>query len=561
MESEPQKQTVLHRVFGINFESASSAVFDSSNSKSYLKTLREIINKNTLTAVQTKELAEEILNRVCDIFLFKKEDLKRITDLYSRNVFTSQLQPEEIMEYLHYRNVHGSYRISYKTYRTQSVKNTLTIDYYLFLLKHLMTDPIIAENAVGIFYNEFDELVKKILEEILDIFNAPDEHSTKMVSPNSDNTTTENKDNILVTSKASLQSTDVVTLKQKMQIADMMILQGKKQQGYDMLNIIRERERELFGNGDTSYANITVYSDSQNAHNESINESVMTVCLNLLEKYGTATLNQTKLMTSLKNVCLNNEKEEYLKLYNNSEVLEATNERISKILNRIRLDPTLFVVKNNNFYMHNILACVVEFIERECAGNSELYEILIDELFNMEDFCTTGHISRLISVIQGFTTDDKLTVTISEKDQTTARMINFLSTKGLEDAPDEVMDTAGVDTSDKFAVYCCQQLNNFLLELYDEYVDDFIKKNYNRLSLSKTDEGVGMDTSSQHTKILFNNSPEGSEQRELFMSRNLPIAAEVLSKFCSVSYENFTQNSDYLIYTSHCNEEISETPV
>jgi hypothetical protein len=50
--------------------------------------------------------------------------------------------------------------------------------------------------------------------------------------------------------------------------------------------------------------------------------------------------------------------------------------------------------------------------------------------------CSTGHLARLVNVIQGFTEDEKLCIKISEKDRMNSIIRNFL-TKELEKCTDE----------------------------------------------------------------------------------------------------------------------------
>ena len=47
----------------------------------------------------------------------------------------------------------------------------------------------------------------------------------------------------------------------------------------------------------------------------------------------------------------------------------------------------------------------------------------------MTKYCTTGHLSRLINVLQGYTDDKKLSIVISDEQQIKAVIYNYLDTE------------------------------------------------------------------------------------------------------------------------------------
>ena len=196
------------------------------------------------------------------------------------------------------------------------------------------------------------------------------------------------------------------------------------------------------------YVQNTIYSDRQNVHSSSINNSVKLAAKKLVDKYYTDnyTLNDIKLSLN-------------------------ENQVINNVLNRISTDISNF---NINISLNQVIISLWNWIHlRDNMDEiSELKKILTDEITHMNEMCASGHLSRLINVTQGFT--DEFTINISIMDQCNAVIRNYLN-KRLEQCTDEkVID--GMMYRDK---YYLDFIHNCIHEKIDyfkaEYGDEFVQ--------------------------------------------------------------------------------------
>lgn len=87
--------------------------------------------------------------------------------------------------------------------------------------------------------------------------------------------------------------------------------------------------------------------------------------------------------------------------------------------------------------------------------SKELKIRLLEEIISMAQYCSTGHLSRFINVIQGFTEDPALCITISDFAQIKSVVANVLQ-KILSSAPEDVLDSMFEEDQTIFA--------NFIVE-------------------------------------------------------------------------------------------------
>lgn len=159
--------------------------------------------------------------------------------------------------------------------------------------------------------------------------------------------------------------------------------------------------------------NKTIYKDTQSVHNSDINNSVLQACIELIndkQKYSCDNLNEVitrfeslnvtrDVDISLDDKPVNKELEvAFDKTKNNSLKI------VYMSLDNIIHDPTFFRVKGGRFTLYNVFASLYDYIIHSPHVTELLYR-LIDEMIDMYKYCTTGYMSRLINVIQGYSGD------------------------------------------------------------------------------------------------------------------------------------------------------------
>ena len=94
---------------------------------------------------------------------------------------------------------------------------------------------------------------------------------------------------------------------------------------------------------------------------------------------------------------------------------------------------------------------------------------------SMTKYCTTGHISRFINVLQGYTDDKKLSIVISDEQQIKSVVYNYLDTK-MRNAPDEITDSMISSNKTLFYDFILLKMNQRIVMLCNEYgeVQDYI---------------------------------------------------------------------------------------
>lgn len=224
----------------------------------------------------------------------------------------------------------------------------------------------------------------------------------------------------------------------KMEIADTFILCGNRIRGYEMVDILR---REGI---DRIEQQRTVYDDNQNVHTTAINKSVLGIAVRLIEM-GEKTAYDT---------------EKVKEILGDSTV-------ISRVLERIEIDTSTFTSGANRFNMYIAFANLWEYIMKD-SQKEELLLRLREEMNGMADYCTTGHLARLVNVIQGFTDDDDLRIRISSQDQINAVVFGYLD-RVLKDAPEEVMDSLVDGDEDIFYSYVNKKIQEKLPVILEDY--------------------------------------------------------------------------------------------
>lgn len=212
----------------------------------------------------------------------------------------------------------------------------------------------------------------------------------------------------------------------KMEIADIFILCGQAEMGRRFLDFIREEEARLQGIAVSAISAPSIVDDSQNVHASDINNSNLRISVKLIELYGCQDIDMMKVKSQL------------LEFFPDKE------DDIAKVLERITIDTSRFTLEQNSFSLYNLFCALWSFIQRVTTNKDELVKRLGEEMIQSSGYCATGHLGRLVSVIQGFTENPDLQMTISVY-QYMKIVIPRILDKSLEDASEDVLDSI-IDT-------------------------------------------------------------------------------------------------------------------
>lgn len=161
-------------------------------------------------------------------------------------------------------------------------------------------------------------------------------------------------------------------------------------------------------------------------------------------------------------------------LCNLCEISPSHNEIISTVLERIEIDTSRFKCGENMFSLYDVFSSLWSYINKHeyCA---DLYKRLIEEMTSMTKYCTTGHLSRFINVLQGYTDDKKLSIVISDEQQIKSVVYNYLDTE-MRNAPDEITDAMISSNKTPFYDFILLKMNQRIVMLCNEYgeVQDYI---------------------------------------------------------------------------------------
>jgi predicted house-cleaning noncanonical NTP pyrophosphatase (MazG superfamily) len=211
-----------------------------------------------------------------------------------------------------------------------------------------------------------------------------------------------------------------------------------------LLNRIREYQQPKI-------AIKTVYNDSQNVHNTTINQSVIRIAKNLYSKYGKQFHNKEDVfMENIKNI-----------------LIQTFPEDLEIILESIEYLRENFATFGINITLQQVFICLWLWISED-KYKEQLQVRLLEELKEMKGQCTTGHLARLINVIQGFTEDEKLLIKISNTDQINSVVRQYLNTS-LINCKDERVIEGMIEHNEHFIIFVKVKIRDKLPEWIKEY--------------------------------------------------------------------------------------------
>lgn len=225
----------------------------------------------------------------------------------------------------------------------------------------------------------------------------------------------------------------------------------------------------------------SIYQDGQNVHDTSINNTVLETANELI-------LNYTPSSTINFNYTLISE-------YSNEDKI-----KIETSLHRIMTDTSNF---KYGITLYKLFQSLLYFISKN-TQKDDLNKRLTEELLDMYKTCATGHLSRMVNVLQGFDTNLKQKISINIDSEMYAK-IKFVIEKEIQNAEnsDEIIDDMMSDEKLVYVNFIKNIFNNdekkIKKEIYKEYQNIKDEKSINSSLIKALDKYTG--TSDKFTDI------------------------------------------------------------
>jgi hypothetical protein len=276
------------------------------------------------------------------------------------------------------------------------------------------------------------------------------------------------------------------------EIADIMTEFGRGETRDNFLNLIRNLDEEKAGtirhaiaqtrlDNQAKKANKTIYNDSQNVHDSEINRSVIKCLENLFQKYQHLfVLKETKKEGELRPTTAREKFEHKIEILENIRQIFQTkypekSELINSSIEYIKTSTAIFGKKELGM-IDAVIPLWLWINEHEHKKELELR--LLEEFKEMHGMCTTGHIARLMNVMQGFTDDENLSIRISNRSQCVAVVKQYLN-KALQECKDEDVILEMTEGGEKYIKFIRVAVAKKLIEWQNEYgkemLDDIAK--------------------------------------------------------------------------------------
>ena len=246
---------------------------------------------------------------------------------------------------------------------------------------------------------------------------------------------------------------------------------------------LQMRENDIIANQNRR---ASVYNDTQNVHNSEINDSVINIASSLV--------NNKSASGDMFNI--DEELKKYYPEYENHK------EQINNSLNRIRTEQTKF---KDGITIPMVFDKIVGIIASS-VYKPELVKRLGEELYEMNGLCSTGHMARIVNVIQGFNDlPEELKIKINPKDEIYANIQSFISSEiqksdNYEQLMDDMMDTG--ENHKRFVNFVSEKMRNKVKELRKDY-NGIVEET--TLLLNIEDSLMNYLKSEQDVKTIMNN--------------------------------------------------------
>lgn len=208
----------------------------------------------------------------------------------------------------------------------------------------------------------------------------------------------------------------------------------------EFLNYIRDEEsdsedeidEQIFVQDEPKKKIRTVYEDSQNVHDTKINKSVIHATKTLYKMY------QDKIQI-FEGANIGNDKIDLLTSF--SGILKSSHQNKAILIdNTMRYFRDSVATFGIGIGLADTFKSLCFWIYERKEYKTELENRLLEEFTGMKGMCTTGHLARLINVVQGYTDDENLCIRISDKAQLQASVKKYLTSSLQECTDDTVLE-------------------------------------------------------------------------------------------------------------------------
>jgi hypothetical protein len=213
--------------------------------------------------------------------------------------------------------------------------------------------------------------------------------------------------------------------------------------------------------------NLNVYTNLQNVHDENIDASIESILLQISsikckEKDGKF-IDLSFIWSEIETMT--------------SRLSQEDRDKINSSLLRISIDQQIY---SGSQTLKSVF-CKVWQIIGEHTERDSLYIRMIDELIDMADTCSSGHLSRIVNILSGFTVNGNIvSINIGWEKQLQSNLVARLNAriKLVDDEEkkyailEEMMTPGGLDTKPKLSEFFRTNLLNIRDELYSEFVGE-----------------------------------------------------------------------------------------
>jgi len=221
----------------------------------------------------------------------------------------------------------------------------------------------------------------------------------------------------------------------------------------------------------------TLYNNKQNLHYIDIDTSIKP----FFDKLASINFIQPTLLDNSEESITNTIS--YIKIQTADYI--TNEELVDRSITRISLDNTLYTDKHLS--MIQIFFRVFLYIQTYYSLNKELLKRFTEELEDMADTCSSGHLVRFANIFSGFELNMRINVEEEFKSCIFTRLQNIINSKPPE-VLDLIFDNENIEVDDYYSSYSTSTIvynNNFLkvlstdifnlnAELYREYVEQNI---------------------------------------------------------------------------------------
>jgi hypothetical protein len=214
--------------------------------------------------------------------------------------------------------------------------------------------------------------------------------------------------------------------------------------------------------------------DSQNVHDSKVNDTALRVMRNIISDYPYSRHREREIFLQIEKDISNITSNFFIPSF-----LKRVPKKIARSISFIKSTEIDFNRGISPLCMlKNLLFAVYLWIGTHTGEKKdELMKRLVEELIDMSGTCSTGHMSRLVSVMQGYTSNTRY---ILELDLDPMKVLKDRFNKVLQDeANEEVMDGI-LDKNEAFTDFAIEKINALGIELgieqdiRDEYISEMI---------------------------------------------------------------------------------------